>query len=94
MRKQYDVSYEGIALNANSPYTIAKNIPGNNIFYEIKIRPSINQINYFVTTPKSDTLLGIIGGVFIIWYAIFNWMGKLYNSYNPRAKLADIIYEE
>lgn len=33
MRKQYDVSYEGFALNANSPYTIAKNIPGNDIYY-------------------------------------------------------------
>ena len=47
-----------------------------------------------LTTPKADTILAIIGGVFVFWYAILHWIGKLYNSFRVRAKMAEEIYDE
>ena len=33
-------------------------------------------------------LLGIIGGVLFIWYVLFACIGKSYNAFNVRARLA------
>ena len=66
---------------------LSKNIAGNP-YYETRIRPSSNQINYIMSTKKADLILGIIGGVFVFWYALLHWIGKIYNNYNTRAKLA------
>lgn len=88
-RKEPTVLSQGITNNENTAYPQVRNLPsGGNPYYEVKIKPSNNQINYFVTTPKADTILGIIGGVFVLWYAIFHWIGKIYNNFNVRSRLA------
>lgn len=94
MRKAPVNKFKGIAKNANTPYPLARNIQNGTSYYEVHIRPSNNQIQYWLETPKADTLLGIIGGVFVFWYAVVHWLGKLYNNYYLRAKLAEAVYEE
>lgn len=74
---------------------VSKNVNSSNgLYYEMRFRPSANQINYVVQNKKADYILGIIGGVFVFWYAILHWIGKLYNNFNVRAKMALIIYDE
>ena len=65
-----------------------------NLYYEVRIKSSSNQINYILSTKKADVIGGIIGGIFVLMYALFHWIGKLYNSFNVRAKLAEEIYYE
>ena len=38
--------------------------------------------------------MGIIGGVFVFWYAIIHWIGKCYNKQAIRGQLAESIYDE
>lgn len=59
----------------------------------MKMKLSTRQINYTISTPKADTILGIIGGVIVIWYSICHWLGKVYNSYQVRAVQAETIYK-
>ena len=82
-----------MAANSNTRYPLTRNIPGSP-YYEVRIKASHNQVNYIVSTKKADTILGIIGGVFVLWYALFHWIGKFYNSFNVRAKMAEEIYYE
>jgi hypothetical protein len=94
MRKQPINIFQGIAINPNTPYSLIRTIENDtSLHYEVKIHPSRNEINYEISTPKADTILGIIGGAFVFWYAIFHWMGKLYSSFSTRAHLADKIYQ-
>jgi hypothetical protein len=88
MRKQPEVTFNGIAKNKYTSYPISRNIPGNGPFYMVNIKPSGNQIRYLLSTKKADTLLGIVGGVFVLFYAIFHWIGKVYNTFNVKTKLA------
>jgi hypothetical protein len=65
-----------------------KSIPGSP-YYAVKIKPSGSQIRYLVSTKKADTILSSIGGIFVLFYAIFHWIGKIYNTYNVKTKLAE-----
>jgi hypothetical protein len=94
MRKAPNVTFRGIATNANTPYPISKMFNNSALYYEARIWPSTLAINYFITTPKADTILGIIGGVIVLWYAICHWLGKVYNNFQVRATHADVIYSE
>lgn len=87
MRKQPEVKSQGIAKNQYTSYPLSRNIPGSP-YYTVNIKPSGNQIRYLVSTKKADTILAIIGGVFVIFYTIFHWIGKFYNTFNVKAKLA------
>jgi len=94
MRKSAINTFQGVAINPNTPYTLVKTIENDSsLHYEVRIHPSFNEINYVISTPKADTLLGIIGGVFVLWYAILHWLGKFYSSYSTRAQLAEDIYD-
>jgi hypothetical protein len=88
VRNQPITKDQGISSNANTLLPLTLNIPGSP-YYEVRVEPSFNQINYIISTKKADTILGIIGGVFVFWYAIFHWLGKIYNSFRVRAKLAE-----
>jgi hypothetical protein len=94
MRKQPTIPFKGIAINPNTPYPLSRMLNSTSLYYELKIRLSSQQISYVITTPKADTLLGIIGGIIVIWYAIGHWLGKAYNNYKVRAAQADAIYGE
>ena len=95
LRKDPNITFEGIAANENTPMAVSKNVNSSNgLYYEMRFRPSSNQINYVIQNKKADYILGIIGGVFVFWYAILHWIGKLYNNFNVRAKMALIIYDE
>ena len=88
MRKQPEITFKGLAKNEYASYPISRNIPGSP-YYKVNIKPSGNQICYLLSTKKADTLLGIIGGVFVLFYAIFHGIGKVYNTFNVKAKLAE-----
>lgn len=94
MRKQPNITFQGIAADANTPYPLSRMFNSSSLYYEVRIRPSSKQINYLVSTPKADTILGIIGGVIVIWYALCHWLGKVYNNFQIRATQADAIYGE
>ena len=94
MRKEPNITFQGIAADANTPYPLSRMFNSSSLYYEVKIRPSSKQINYLVSTPKADTILGIIGGVIVIWYALCHWLGKAYNNFQIRATKADAIYDE
>lgn len=94
MRKEPNITFQGIAADANTPYPLSRMFNSSSLYYEVKIRPSSKQINYLVSTPKADTILGIIGGVIVIWYALCHWLGKAYNNFQIRATKADAIYGE
>ena len=64
------------------------------LYYEVKIKGSSLLASVIIQTPKSDVILGIVGGIFVIMYAIFHWIGKIYNGFNFRARLAEVIYDE
>lgn len=57
-------------------------------YYDVKIRPSGKVTNVIIVGLESTQMLGIIGGVFLIFWAILHCFGKCYNHYNVRAKLA------
>lgn len=93
MRKEAAVKYHGISSNENMFIAVSRNIisPGSP-YYEVRIRPSERRIDYEITTKKADTLLAIIGGVFVLWYALIHWLGKVYNSHQVRYQLAYDVY--
>jgi hypothetical protein len=39
-----------------------------------------------------DVILGMIGGIFFLAYIVFHCFGKIYNSFNVRAKLAKVLF--
>lgn len=94
MRKAPLTRFEGIAINPNTPYPLSRMLNSSSLYYEVKIRPSSLEINYLITSPKADTILGIIGGVIVLWYAICHWLGKAFNNFQVRAAQADAIYAE
>jgi len=92
MRKQPEVNSQSIAQNQYTSYPLSRNIPGSP-YYSVNIKPSGNQIRYLISTKKADTILAILGGVFVFFYVIFHWIGKLYNTFKVKAKLAEVIYD-
>jgi hypothetical protein len=93
VRNQPITKDQGISSNANTLSPLSLNIPGSP-YYEVRVKPSLNRINYIISTKKADTILGIIGGVFVLWYAIIHWLVNIFNSFKVRAKLAEQIYYE
>jgi hypothetical protein len=92
MRQAPIVKFKGIAVNPFTPYPLSRMLTSSSLYYEAKIRPSSQQIVYLISTPKADIILGIIGGVIVIWYAICHWLGKVYNNFQIRASQAENIY--
>jgi hypothetical protein len=93
LRRQPTVRAQGVAANTNTLYPLARNVPGSP-YLEVRMQPSLNQVNYLQTTPKADFILGVIGGVFVLWYALLHWLGKVYNGFRVRARLAEMVYYE
>jgi hypothetical protein len=58
-------------------------------YYEVRCRPSGKVTNVYLNGTTIDMLLGIIGGISLLFYALFHCVGKGYNHYNVRAKLAE-----
>ncbi|MFM7858060.1 MAG: hypothetical protein ACKO96_40625, partial [Flammeovirgaceae bacterium] len=67
MRKQPEVNLQSIAQNQYTSYPLSRNIPGSP-YYSVNIKPSGNQIRYLISTKKADTILAILGGVFVFFY--------------------------
>ena len=88
MRTGATTKERGISSIINMLDPLSRSIPGS-LYYEARIRPSGNQINYILSTKKADVILGIIGGIFVLMSAVFHWIGKSYNGFNVRAKLAE-----
>jgi hypothetical protein len=88
------VNLQGIAVNPDTAYPLSRMFNTSSLYYELKIKASGRQINYLITTPKADIILGIIGGVIVFWYALCHWLGKVYNNFQVRAVQADVLYAE
>jgi hypothetical protein len=50
--------------------------------YTFNLKPSQSKTVYILSQRKLSFILGIIGGVFVIWYAIFNNLTFLYNKFH------------
>ena len=62
-------------------------------FLEARIRPSGKVSKVVLTGTPTDVLLGVIGGITVIFYALLHCFAKGYNHYCARAYLASEIYE-
>lgn len=49
-------------------------------------------IRIITTNYKVDFLLATIGGCVMFYFIVFGWIGKLYNNYKLRAKMAEELY--
>ena len=94
MRKDGKTKGQGIAMSPNTPDPISRNIPTTEPYYQVKIKPSSMLVQYVQETQKADSILAMIGGVFVFWYAIFHCCAKGYNHYNIRGQLARDLYDE
>lgn len=61
--------------------------------YTFKVRLNQSQTTYTVFRRNIDEIIGIIGGVFVLWYLIFKCFGVGYNRFNYNAYIAKMIYE-
>ena len=59
----------------------------------MRIKSSGKRIDYVLWRDKSDVVLGVIGGVVIFWYILIGCLGRAYNKFNVRARLAWLIYD-
>lgn len=80
-----------------SQYQQAANIRGVSAslpYYEVRIRPSGRVLNVYLKGTTIDVLLGMIGGIFTIFWGLFHCFGKTYNHFNLRHYLAKEVYNE
>jgi prolipoprotein diacylglyceryltransferase len=49
---------------------------------------------FTLSQRKIDFILGVIGGVFVFWYAIVRFIGHAYNRLNFSLVVAREIYDE
>lgn len=60
--------------------------------YTFRVRLDQATTDYTVTQKKLDWITGIIGGVFVFWYAIIHLLGVLFFRFNFNAYVAKLIY--
>lgn len=78
-------------------YQLGSDINGVNVtlpFYEVRVRPNGQLIKVVQTGIPTDVVLGVIGGICVIFYAIFHWFAKSLNHFNVRCFLALKLYGE
>lgn len=61
--------------------------------YSFSVRLGSGQTAYSITQKKADFILGVVGGVFLFWWALLHCFGQAYNRFVFRARLAKILYE-
>jgi hypothetical protein len=61
-------------------------------FYEVRVRPSAQTTKVVLTGMPTDVVLGVIGGICIIFYAVFHTFGRVIGHYNARCSLASSLY--
>jgi len=59
---------------------------------KIKLGSTMNKIT--LKTKRINWIIGVIGGIFIFWYAIIHVFAKMYSRFNFYLYLANVIYEE
>ena len=92
VRKQAKLLEQGLTINPNTPYPISKMFQSSVMFYDLKVKHSTLSYNYLISTIKTDSILALIGGILVVWYAICHWLAKAYNNYCVRTAHADAIY--
>lgn len=73
---------------------ITKSVNSSTAYYELRIRPSGNLTKVYLVGYTLVVILGLIGGVFFLSFAVFHCFGKIYNNYNVRLGLAEAMYNE
>jgi hypothetical protein len=61
--------------------------------YTYRVKLNQASTDYTITQKKVDWILGIIGGVFVFWYAVVHLLGGLYTRFNFNAYVAKLVYE-
>lgn len=61
-------------------------------FYEVRVRPSAQMTKVVLTGIPTDVVLGVIGGICVLFYAVFHIFGKVFDHYNARCFLAQRLY--
>jgi hypothetical protein len=72
---------------------VTKAVNASNPYYEMRLRPSGMVTRVYLSGSTLYVILGMIGGIFFLAYAIFHCCGKIYNAFNVRARLAKVLYE-
>lgn len=86
--QSYPVLQKSICSSRYQQNEYTRPIPNTYPGYELRIRPS-GVVNKVILKGYSlEIILGIIGGVLFIWYVLFACIGKSYNAFNVRARLA------
>lgn len=66
----------------------------NSPSYVFQVKPSQSRSVFTLSQRKIDFILGVIGGVFVFWYAIVRFIGHAYNRLNFSLVVAREIYDE
>ena len=93
MRSAPIVKDTNIAANFDTKRTNFKAVTASSPSYTFKIKPNQSQTTYTVYCNNIDFILGVIGGVFVIWYSIFKIFGLAYNRFHFNSYIAKLIYE-
>jgi hypothetical protein len=84
--------------NINVGYNTRRNYVKSSIStqpsYRFKVKLNQASTDYTLTQKKIDWILGIIGGVFVFWYAIIHLLAGLYMKFNFNSYVAKIVYGE
>jgi hypothetical protein len=83
-----------INVGANTRKTYVKAAAAAQPSYTMRVRLNQASTDYTVTQKKVDWILGIIGGVFVFWYAVVHLLAGLYMRFNFNAYVAKLVYEE
>lgn len=81
-----------IAADLTTKRTNFKATTSSSPSYTFKVRPNQSQVTYTVYCRNIDFILGVIGGVFVIWYGIFKVFAIAYNRFTFYSYVAKSIY--
>ena len=85
---------QSISYGYNSRRTFVKAATAAEPAYNFKVKLNQAATNYTITQKKVDWILGIIGGVFVFWYAVVHLLAGLYMRFHFNAHIAKVVYEE
>lgn len=87
--KQIDQSIS-FGYNSRRTFVKASSVPEPSYNFKVKLNQA--STTYTTTQKKVDWIFGIIGGVFVFWYAVIHLLAGIYMQFHFNAYIAKIIY--